>query len=608
MPLSRKLRQFERGEISAEEWRLFRLSNGNYGQRQEEDVHMLRVKIPEGVLHARQMEVFADVAEVYARGFAHFTTRQNLQFHFLPMAVLEPVLRQLAAVGLTTKEACGNTVRNITACPLAGIAHDEAFDVTPYGEALTRYLLRHPFGSALPRKFKIAFEGCPEDHALAAINDIGFFARVDAASGQRGFRVTVGGGTATLSVSGSVIREFLPAGEILGLAEAIVRVFHSHGDREHRQKARMKFLIRKVGFEAFRAMVDEVFEQVRRDGLPPLPFGDPPPPSEGPPSERSLPPSLGEIARIAVTELRGPGIRPAAPAAPPSALAPLGDIPSDLGGHEGSSLVSVSDVAFRAWSATNVHEQRQAGFRFVTVTLPLGDITAGQLRVLARLASAFADGTVRTTLRQNVILRWVREADVPRLFDSLAAAGLARPGADTLADVTSCPGAESCRLAVTHSRGVAHLLSHHLGSRASLAAAVPRLDIKVSGCPNGCGQNHVAGIGLQGSVRQVGGRPLPQYFLSVGGGVRDGVAHFGRLAAKIPARRVPEAVESLVRLFEADHTPGESAPQYFERVALPTVQAALASLGNVDAASLTDEEFVDPGAELDAASPSEVQS
>lgn len=289
----RQLGAFEKGELGAEEWSLFCRTSGTYGQRQEADAQMLRVKIPEGVLEARQMEALAEVAEVHARGFVHLTTRQNIQLHFLPTRSLEPVLRDLARVGLTTKESCGNTVRNITACPLAGVAPDEAFDVTPYGEALTRYLLRHPLGSTLPRKFKIALEGCPRDHALAAINDIGLFARLHPHTGERGFRVTVGGGTATLPVSGAVLRDFLKAPELLGLAEAIVRVFHRDGDREHRQKARMKYLIRKVGFESFRSRVDEVFAEVLEQGLPGLVFGDAPPPAEGPPSSRGLAPGPG---------------------------------------------------------------------------------------------------------------------------------------------------------------------------------------------------------------------------------------------------------------------------------------------------------------------------
>jgi len=245
------LERFERGEISPDQWRAFRLVRGTYGQRQEGDFQMLRVKIPQGILSADQLEALADVAEAYSRGFGHITTRQNVQFHFVKLHEVEPAMRRLAEAGLTTREACGNSVRNITACPYAGVAPDEVFDVTPYAEALTRYLLRHPLSSSLPRKFKIGWEGCSEDHALTPIHDIGWRALVSEVEGspRRGFRVTVGGGTANLCRSGSPLYEFLPAGEIFNVAEAILRVFHRLGDREHKNRNRMKFLMKQLGWE-----------------------------------------------------------------------------------------------------------------------------------------------------------------------------------------------------------------------------------------------------------------------------------------------------------------------------------------------------------------------
>jgi sulfite reductase beta subunit-like hemoprotein len=247
------LGKFERGEISAEAWRQFRLLSGTYGQRQAE-VHMQRVKIPQGLLSAVQLEALADVAEQHSRGFGHVTTRQNVQLHFVTTHGAEAAMRRMAEAGITTKEACGNSVRNVTACPLAGVAPGEAFDVTPYAEAFTRHFLRHPLSSSLPRKFKVAFEGCPQDHAAAAIHDIGFFAR-RAPDGRRGFLVRVGGGTATVPVSAQLLAEFLPAGDTLELSEAIIRVFHRLGDRVHRHANRMKFLIKKLGFGAFRSQV-----------------------------------------------------------------------------------------------------------------------------------------------------------------------------------------------------------------------------------------------------------------------------------------------------------------------------------------------------------------
>src|SRR5687768_3726692 len=308
------LERYERGELTAEEWRKYRLVRGLYGQRQAEDAQMLRVKIPQGLLNGRQLHALADVADRYSRGFGHITTRQNVQFHFMRLSTVEPAMRHLATAGLTTREACGNSVRNIVACPYAGVALDEIFDVTPYAEALTRYLLRHPLSASLPRKFKIAFEGCAsEDHAFTAINDIGWRAALAPdGSGRRGFRVTVGGGTAIMCRSGSTLQEFLPASDLFALAEAVIRVFHAHGDYDHRQRNRMKFLIKSMGWEGFRAAVDRELAGLRGAGVPPLPFDPDTPPVEDPPlwSRVAVPSVIDIAALVAASATRGPGIAP----------------------------------------------------------------------------------------------------------------------------------------------------------------------------------------------------------------------------------------------------------------------------------------------------------
>jgi sulfite reductase (NADPH) hemoprotein beta-component len=522
------LGRFERGELSAEAWRQFRLLRGTYGQRQA-DAHMQRVKIPQGVLSAAQLEALADVAAAHGRGFVHVTTRQNVQLHFVSAHGAEAVLRRLAEAGVTTREACGNSVRNVTACPLAGVAAGEVFDPTPYAEAFTRHFLGHPLSSSLPRKLKVAFEGCPEDHAAAAIHDLGFLARVDGA-GRRGFLVRAGGGTATVPVSAQVLEPFLPAAELLELSEAVIRVFHRLGDRVHRHANRMKFLVRKLGFEGFRAEVAAERARVRAEGAPSLPFEPERPPEEhAPGGPRPLaPPPEALAAAVRGEALRGPGVVPA--------------VVPDL---------SPSPGALAAFARTNVVAQRQPGVLAVRVVLPLGDVTAAQLRALAALARAYGDGEVRLTREQGVVLRWVREGDLPALFARLAAAGLGADGAGTAADVTSCPGAETCKLAVTQSRGLGRLLAAHVRAHPALAAAASGLDVKISGCPNGCGQHHVSAIGFQGSARKVGGRAVPQYFVLLGGGLGPDGARFGRLAAKIPARRVPAALERLVALWRS---------------------------------------------------------
>ena len=315
------LEKFERGEISPDEWRAFRLVRGTYGQRQDGDVHMLRVKVPQGMLDARQLYALATVAETYSRGFGHITTRQNIQLHFVKLHDVEPAMRLLAAAGMTTREACGNSVRNITACQYAGVAADEPFDVTPYAEALTRFLLRHPLSSSLPRKFKIAFEGCPRDHIKLTINDIGWLARVQ--DGRRGFRVYIGGGTATMTTAATVLFEFLPVEEMLSVAEAVIRVFHERGDYQHKQRNRMKFLIKSIGWDAFRGAFDAALAQVRAEGGRELVFEAEPAAIEPAPSgRRSSPPDIDEIVRrVDGAALRGPGIVPARRTAPPAGVA-----------------------------------------------------------------------------------------------------------------------------------------------------------------------------------------------------------------------------------------------------------------------------------------------
>jgi sulfite reductase (NADPH) hemoprotein beta-component len=574
------LELFEKGELTPDEWRAYRLVRGTYSQSQDGDVHMLRVKIPQGVLDAEELRALADVAQTYSRGFGHITTRQNMQFHFMKLHDVEPAMRRLAEAGLTTREACGNSVRNITGCPYAGVAADEAFDVTPYAEVLTRHLLRHPLSSSLPRKFKIAFEGCPEEHTFTAINDLGFRARFAVENGvtRFGFRVTAGGGTSTKATSGGLLFEFLPAGEILAAAEAVVRVFHRLGNRKDKAKARMKFLIAELGWEAWKKELENAFEEVKREGNLRLPFDPDRPPVEveldGP--RRAAPDPASIAAEVVATPVRGPGLLPSREPVLPS-----------------------TERDFLLWKETNVRAQKQAGYSLVTATIPLGDLMGSQLRILGKLAESFGDGTVRITPDQDLLFRWVRATDVPSLFVRLSAAGLGLPGASTISDVTSCPGSESCRLAVTQSRGLGKLLGDLLSEREDLAALAPDLKLKISGCPNGCGHHHIAGIGFQGSARKVDGKTLPQYFVMVGGAVDHEGAAFARLAAKIPVRRLTLALERLLGLYAAERAEGESATAFFRRIELARVKALLADLGKLAPGEASPGDFIDVGEEAD---------
>src|SRR4051794_15697379 len=372
------LERYERGEMTPDQWRAYRLVRGTYGQRQAEDAQMLRVKIPQGILTAEQLEALADVGERYSRGFGHITTRQNVQFHFVKLHDVEKAMHRLAEAGLTTREACGNSVRNITACQFAGVSADEVFDITPYAEALTRYLLRHPISSTLPRKFKIAFEGCTTDHVLTGINDLAFRAVVGA-EGSRGFRVTAGGGTSIMVKSAGLLHEFLPASEILRVAEAVLRVFQRLGDYQHKQRNRMKFLIKELGWTRWREEYDRELTACRLRGQVPTLDIDPPAVESRPDWVKDSSPSVGHVAsRVSAGRISGPGITPTV-------------VP----------ILHSSDEAYSRWRTTNVRPQKQFGYVMAIASVPLGDLTSDHMRVIGELARAYGDGTIRVTADQD---------------------------------------------------------------------------------------------------------------------------------------------------------------------------------------------------------------
>jgi sulfite reductase (NADPH) hemoprotein beta-component len=564
------LAKYERGEMTPDQWRAFRLVRGTYGQRQAEDAQMLRVKIPQGLLTAPQLRALAGVGEKYSRGFGHITTRQNIQFHFVKLHDVEPAMIELAEAGLTTREACGNSVRNITGCPHAGVSADELFDITPYAEALTRYLLRHKLSSTLPRKFKIAFEGCTVDHIATGINDLAFTARVSP-TGGRGFRVTAGGGTAIMVTEAAVIHEFIPTSELFRVADAMLRVFQKYGDYQHKQRNRMKFMVKTLGFARWRRIYDDELAGIRLRGEVPTLEIDTPAEESRPDAPRAAAPSVGDVsARVVEGKVKGPGITPVV-------------VP----------ILNSRDEDYTRWRETNVLPQKQFGFSMATASIPLGDMTGAQMRVIADLAAAYGDGTIRVTMDQNLVFRWVKAADMRHLYGRLAAAGLGLAEASTIADVASCPGAESCRLAVTQSRGLGKLLEDHLRARPDLIEAADGARIKISGCPNGCGQHHIATFGFQGSVRRLGSKAVPQYFVLVGGGTEHGGASFGRLASKIPARRIPDAVERLIAMYAKERNEGESAPDFFRRVEVERVRLTLADLERLTQEHSVPTDFVD---------------
>ena len=408
---------------------------------------------------------------------------------------------------------------------------------------LTRFLLRHRLSSTLPRKFKIAFEGCPEDHVATAINDLGFFAELGP-DGERGFRILAGAARPSCANRPACCTTFLPASEIFRVAEALLRVFHRLGDYQHKQRNRMKFMIKTLGWERWHEEYERELASCRAEGAVPMLTIDPPDVESQPGWQKEAAPSPALIAaRVSAVQPIGPGITPT--------LLPM---------------YMPGDEAYARWRATNVQPQKQFGYVMATATVPLGDLTSEQMRVIGDLARSYGDGTVRVTPDQDLVFRWVAVGDVRELYRRLSAASLGLAEASTIADVASCPGAESCRLAVTQSRGLGRVLEDYLREKPELVAAADGARIKISGCPNGCGQHHIATIGFQGSVRRLGSRAVPQYFVMVGGGTTEEGASFARTAAKVPARRLTEALERLIAFYQREKKADESAPLFFQRV------------------------------------------
>ena len=509
---------------------------------------MQRIKIPFGGLNPDQMDTLADLAEEYSDGVCHITTRQDVQLHFVHIDDTPDLMRRLAAVGITTREACGNTVRNVTACPLAGVCRDETFDVTPYAKACMRFLLGHPDAQDFGRKFKVAFSGCRE-HAcgLVSMHDLGLIAVTRTVGGrvERGFETYVGGGLGAVPHQAKLFDPFLPVAELLPLAQAIARVFARLGEKRNRARARIKFLVAHLGLEEFKRLVLE-----ERAGLP---------------SDARWDAHVAAAPDEAETPLR-----------PPAPLAGGADGPGGVG-------VEAADL-FGGWVRTNVYEQRQAGYAVVTVALPLGDLTARQMRGLAAVARRYVGDTVRTTVEQNIALRWVSAADLPDLHRDLAALGLAEPGAGTIADITACPGTDTCKLGIASSRGLAAELRERLHAPASpLDPAVEGLRIKTSGCFNSCGQHHIADLGFYGVSRTVDGYTVPHFQVVLGGQWTENAASYGLASGAIPSKRIPEVIERITARFVAERQGSESFQAFTQRIGKRALKEMLADLVPVPA-------------------------
>jgi sulfite reductase beta subunit-like hemoprotein len=527
--------RFLKGELQEDDFIKFRLKQGVYGQRQP-DVQMVRVKLPMGGVTPDQLDAFADVIEKYVplrKG--HVTTRQNIQMHHIPLPDAAELIRELGDAGLSSREGCGNTMRNVTGDPRAGTLPGERFDITPYAGAYVRYFVRHPTTQAMPRKVKTAFTATDEDNAITRIHDMSFVPRVR--DGVRGVEVRVGGGTSIMPRLAPTLYEFveLDNGDYLKVTEACMRIFDRQDFlRVNRARARIKVLIDKVGIDAFREMVEEELTGEWVD-------------------ERDF--SLDEILFDLDEEAN-------APVPTTTYASPNGDSGS-----------------FDHFAESNVQPQRQPGFVTVEAKVRRGDLTPEQLRGLGEVMRRYAGGSARTTVHQNVVLRWVREESVYEVWRALRELDLGDAGADEISDVVSCPGTDSCKLGITSSMGLNEAVQERVVEMQIDDPLTRRIHIKMSGCPNGCSQHHIADIGFYGASIKMGQHTVPAYIAHIGGVYEGGEVRYGqRLKARLPARRVPEAVERWVRFYESDRQEGELFRAFVDRVGAPEFEQRVKDL------------------------------
>lgn len=523
-----QLERYLAGDLEEDAFRVFRLNNGIYGQRQGGHHQMVRVKVPYGSITAEQLDMFAHIADTYSRGWGHLTTRQNIQFHFVDLERIPSVLRDMASVGLTSREACGDTVRNVMGCHLAGACPYEALDISPWAEAAFQHFLHNPLSQRLPRKFKINFSGCETDCGQAMFNDVGVIATTrthDDGSRETGFRVFVAGGLGANPHPALALEEFTAREDLMATLEAVLRVFANHGNRDNKLRARMKWLVDTMGWEDLQARI------------------------------------LKERKLLVASSTWPGGI--------PAEVLKQGDAPAGLGlgapptpVGQGTPVTLRRDDPYKAWDDANVVRGVAKGTVSAIAYARLGDITTAQLRALASIQRELG-ADVRITNRQNLVFRGLSEGQLPLLHQRLSAIGMAEPGAELSRDVVACPGADTCNLAVTQSRGLADAIGSAL-DEAGLAD-VGGIRTNISGCTNSCGQHHISDIGFFGAERRAHGQSAPGYQLLLGGYVGQERIHFGEKALRLPAKNAPEAVVRVVRRFNDERQPGEAFRSWIDR-------------------------------------------
>ncbi len=548
--------KFLAGEITDDQFRAQRLRRGIYGQRQP-GVHMVRTKIPSGTLLASQLRQLARVADEFGGGKGHLTTRQNMQYHFIPLLKVPDVLHMLADARLTTREACYNTVRNVTGDPMSGLLPGEIFDVRPYAQQAAFAFLHKELTDSLPRKFKIAFSGYDSDPMISAIHDAGLTARIRVENGveKRGFRLVVGGGLGPMPREAYELDEFLPVENLIPRIEAIIRLFNKHGNRGNKNKARLKFVIMERGWDWVKQTIEAEYEDILKNGgiTPPTQI------PEGFGGFASTPPPLGSGAQLPVIDARRP------------------------------------DPEFDRWLETNVQEQKHPGYAAVTVTVEQGNLTGDQMRGLARLAEDAGDGRIRVAIDQNLILGFIPVSNLHRVYAALKLLRLHDAGANEIEDVVTCPGAYSCNLALTKTMNLGAALRDSLRNHPD--GLVRKLRIRSSGCPNACGQHWIGDIGFYGNARKIDGREVPYYMMLLGGGYDDkGIMRFGLAVQSIPARFAPEALNRVLDHYVANRLDGERFRDYVMRSKVDTFKKMTADLAKP--AELFPELYQDWGDEI----------
>ena len=524
--------QYLAGDIDEDVFRVMRLNNGIYGQRQGGINQMARVKFPAGSITPEQFEMMGHLADTYSRGWGHITTRQNVQMHYVQLDQVPDFMRGLAKVGLTTREACGDTVRNVMACHLAGACPYEKLDVTPWAEAVFEHFVRNPLSQRLPRKFKVNFSGCETDCGQAMFNDVGVVASVRADEDgniEHGFRVFVAGGLGANPHPALLLEDFTRREDLMPTVEALLRVFEQTGNRDNKLRARMKWLVDTLGWEELQRRVLKV-----RHTLP---------------ASASWPGGIPEIVSKA-------GDLPAG-ASTSVEITPVG---------QGVSVQLLSNDPYQRWEQTSVVRGVANGTVSAVAYAALGDVTSDQFRGLAAIQREFGSD-VRLSNRQNVVFRGLTESQLPVLYERLAAISMAMPGAELARDVVSCPGADTCNIAVTQSRGLAKAIGDQLEEEG--LAEVGGVRINISGCTNSCGQHHASDIRFFGAERRAHGQSAPGYQMLLGGYVGQETIHFGEKALRLPAKAAPEATARVVRRFASEREAGETFATWLGRVGGP---------------------------------------